>query len=67
MITFLWLIFRCLWPDMSKSVSFLFFVFQDPARSVIVSPFSEEDTFSVVISPMAPITSLQPSQTSDSD
>ena len=61
MMTFLWLIFRCLWPDMSKSVTFLFFVLQDPPRSEIVSPapFSEADTWwSVVISPMAPITSL---------
>ena len=64
MMTFLWLIFRCLCPDMSKSVTFLFFVLQAPARSVMVFPLSEADTFSLVISPMAPITGLQHHETS---
>ena len=52
-MTFLWLILRCLCPDMSKSVSFLSFVLQDS------SPFRE------AVSPMAPITCLFPHQTSD--
>ena len=56
MMTFLWLIFRCLCPDISKSVTFLFFVLQ--------SPLSEADKFSVVISPMVPITGLQHHETS---